>query len=419
MAKLERYENLDYELPAKTLRWQLSRGTLPDLELVEVDRPVPGPDQIGFRVDTNAICFSDVKVLTKTTSHPRMIGYDLAKQKLVPGHEISITITEVGENAAAKFKLGERYMVQADMARYKSAVGYNLWGGMRQFGVFDPVDQEYLIRIEGNLGFSEASLVEPYACVEASCRRADLAPTDQAALLLGGGGPMGQMHLERCLGLARSGRCPALKLVMVTDISPERLEMVRKRFVERAAAVGVKVAPVNVAETPLPRAVKAEGIDGFDYIVALAPIEKVVAEAVGFLKGYGVLNAFAGFPRGSGAFNLGDLHYDQHTVTGNSGSEIADMKAVMQKVIDGSLETNNSAGAVAGFRANKEGLQQVAAGTSPNKIVVYNQLPDLPLTAIEDMPKLVDFSEKVRAGVEQGFWSKAAEREMLEQMLVL
>ena len=43
------------------------------------------------------------------------------------------------------------------------------------------------------------------------------------------------------------------------------------------------------------------------------------------MKKYGVLNLFAGFPRGKGALNMGDLHYDQHTITGNSGSTMKDL----------------------------------------------------------------------------------------------
>jgi len=419
MTALERYRRPEYPLPVRTLRWQLSRGTLLDLELVEDNVPRPAPDEILFRVDTNAVCFSDVKVLKNPTGHPRMQGYDLERRKLVPGHETALTIVAAGERASERFHPGERYLVQADILKTGDAVGYNIWGGMQQFGLYGPTVQEYLIPIPDEVGYSQASLVEPWACVEASYRRADLAPSDRDVLLLGGAGPMGQMHLDRCIGLKRTGRCPDLRLIMVTDVSVERLTTVRQRYTGRAAEQGVRLFCADTSTMSLGDAVADQGVDGFDYIVALCPIEAVVQEGRRRLRKYGVLNLFAGFPRGVGALNMGDLHYDQHTVTGNSGSTIEDMRRVMDLTRRGALDTNYSVGEVAGFRAGKQAIEHVAEGRSCNKICIYNQLPDLPLTPVAEMTRHVDFSPEVRAEVAAGVWSARAEGEMLEQLLDL
>ncbi len=419
MSNLEKYRKLNYTLPAKTLRWELSHGTLPDIELVEDAIPEPREDEILFRVDTNAICFSDVKVMKNPAGHPRMAGYDLAKDKLVPGHEMSITIVKAGKKAGSQFKPKARFLLQADLARYGQAVGYTVWGGMLQFGVWGPMVQDYLIPIPREMGYSQASLVEPWACVEASYRRVDVGPKDKSVLLLGGGGPMGQMHLERCIGLKRTGRCPKLETIMVTDISKDRLATVTKRYEKRAAAQNLRLICADVTGRTLDDALHESGVGGFDYIVALAAIESAVTEAKRHLREYGVLNLFAGFPRGAGALNMGDLHYDQHTVTGNSGSDIEDMKRVLALTQKGEVDTNYSVGAVSGFRAGKEGLMDVAAAKSNNKIVIYNQLADLPLTPVEELPKLVKFSRPVAASVAEGVWSGEAEAEMLEQLLKL
>jgi L-sorbose 1-phosphate reductase len=419
MSNIERYRKLDYTLPAKTLRWELAHGTLEDIQLVEDARPKPGADEVMFRVDTNAICFSDIKVLMNPTGHPRMAGYDLAKRKLVPGHETTITIIETGPRVAGTFKRGGRYLVQADIARTGEAVGYNIWGGMLGFGVFPPRVQEYLIPIPDDVGYSQASLVEPWACVEASYRRADYHPEDRAVLMLGGAGPMGQMHVERAISMKRAGKAPALEVVMVTDISDDRLSTVRRRYEKRAAAQGLRLSCVNVAQTALDDAMRLAGVESFEYVVALAPVEKAVMEARRKLRKYGVLNVFAGFPRGAGALNMGDLHYDQQTVTGNSGSTLEDMKRVLQLSQEGTIDTNYSTGAVGGLRAGKEALRDVAAAKSSNKIVLYNQIPDLPLTQVEDMPKRVRFTGPVREQVAEGIWTAQAEREMMDALLRL
>jgi threonine dehydrogenase-like Zn-dependent dehydrogenase len=225
--------------------------------------------------------------------------------------------------------------------------------------------------------------------------------------------------VERTINMKRARRCPALELVMVTDISRSRLTTMKKRYERRAAAQGIRLVCVNVAEQPLDEALRLSGVEGFNYVVALVPVEKVVLEAKRHLKEYGVLNLFAGFPRGAGALNMGDLHYDQQTVSGNSGSTLEDMRGVLKMAHEGALDTNYSVGAVAGFRAGKEALMDVAAARSSNKIVLYNQLADLPLTSVEDLPRLVEFTEPVRRRVAEGVWSTEAERQTLEQLLEL
>ena len=118
-----------------------------------------------------------------------------------------------------------------------------------------------------------------------------------------------------------------------------------------------------------------------------------------------------------GDLNLGDIHYDQHTITGNSGSRVEDMENVLRQTERGDMDTNDSAGAVVGMKACAEGVDAVAKGTITNKTILYPQLPDLPLTRIEDLPSLVEFSPEVKAEVESGVWSKQAEAEMISALL--
>ena len=97
---LESYRKVDYNLPKTSRSWQLSGTGFEKMDLVESPRPQPGPDDVAFRVDVNSICFSDVKVVTAGKSHPRLVNYDIEKNKVVPGHEIAMTIVEVGKNVA-------------------------------------------------------------------------------------------------------------------------------------------------------------------------------------------------------------------------------------------------------------------------------------------------------------------------------
>jgi threonine dehydrogenase-like Zn-dependent dehydrogenase len=413
--KLQQYRHHNYPLPEKAHYWQLSAPGLEHLDLVELPRRQPGPEEIAFRTDANGICFSDVKIINAGDGHPRLAGYDLAKDKVVPGHELAMTVVEVGENVSDKFKVGDRFIVQADMLKYGKAVGYDVWGGFCDYGIFGPEVQEYLIPIRNaEAGYSETALVEPWACVEASYARADMGELDRKVWLCGGAGPMGQMHLVRTFSVRMSGQAPNLDTVLLTDISEPRLEEVRARYNPMAEKAGVRFEALNPNSPDFPDKLEELAPEGFDYLVALCPVPEVIEAAMKKLRIYGVLNLFAGFKRGTGNLNMGDIHYDQITVTGNSGSRIDDMQEVLRKVEAGQLATNSSVYAVVGLAGAKEAVQQVQEGKATNKILIYSQCKNLPLTPVRELADQLPFPEEVREQVREGNWSIEAERVLLE-----
>ncbi|MBI4605642.1 MAG: alcohol dehydrogenase catalytic domain-containing protein [Planctomycetes bacterium] len=415
--KTDRYKRLEGGVPERTLVWQLSGKGFESFRLEEIPVPRMGPRDILFRSDTNGICASDVKIINQGGEHARLKRYDVARQKVVPGHEASITVVKVGPEADRRLKPGDRCIVQADMLEHDSAVGYDVWGAMIQYGVFDERVQRYLIKVEEDIGYSQASLVEPWACIEASYERADLQLGDEVVWVIGGGGPMGQMHALRALSKKRLGRLPAFHTLLVTDVSEERLAAVRSRFEARASEAGVRLVTLDPTRGGFDERMAAIAPKGAAYVIACAPSPEVVLASAKHIRRYGVLNLFAGIKRGTGQVFLGDIHYDQITVTGNSGSRLEDMEKMLRITERGELDTNFSAGAVVGMRACAEGVKAVAEGRITNKTILYPQLPDLPLTRIEDLQDRVRFSPEVAAEVRAGKWSKRAEEEMLEALL--
>jgi threonine dehydrogenase-like Zn-dependent dehydrogenase len=414
---LARYKKLDGSVPARTLVWQLSGKGFESFHLAEIPVPSMGPKDILFRSDTNGICASDVKIIQQGGDHARLKSYDIARDKVVPGHEVSMTVVKAGPDADPRFKPGDRYIVQADMLEYGNAVGYGIWGGTIQYGVFDERVQKYLIRVEKDIGYSQASLVEPWACIEASYERADLQPGDESVWVVGGGGPMGQMHVLRTLSLRERGKLPRLESLVVTDVSEERLGAVRRRFEDAFRKAGVTLVALDPRAPDFEARIKEAAPAGVAYAIACAPSPDVIKAAMRHIRRYGVINLFAGIQRGTGPVFLGDIHYDQITVTGNSGSRLEDMEKMLRITERNDLDTNFSAGAVVGMKACADGIRAVAEGRITNKTILYPQLPDLPLTRIEDLPGSVKFSPEVEREVRAGRWSKRAEDEMLEALL--
>jgi threonine dehydrogenase-like Zn-dependent dehydrogenase len=178
---VERYKQVDYSLPESNLRWELYGVGLENLgrdgKPVRADMPGIGPGELLARVDAVGLCFSDIKLITQGSEHPRISGRDLLNDPTVPGHEASLTIVKVGEDLKDRFSIGERYLIQADVSYggASMAFGYVLAGALQQFTVIgkEIIDGDegcYLLPVRGSDGYAEVALSEPWACVVAAHR---------------------------------------------------------------------------------------------------------------------------------------------------------------------------------------------------------------------------------------------------------
>lgn len=178
---LKRYKNMDYKLQDKNLAWQMREAGVENFGTTGIPDELPfirpKHDEVLLRVDAIGVCFSDVKLITQGSKHPRILGRDLVKEPVIGGHEVSLTVIEAGDDYKDKYKTGDRFIMQADIY-FKGvglAYGYALPGGMQQFGIVgEPVlngdDGSYLIPVKPETGYAEAALVEPWTCVVASYR---------------------------------------------------------------------------------------------------------------------------------------------------------------------------------------------------------------------------------------------------------
>jgi hypothetical protein len=123
------------------------------------------------------------------------------------------------------------------------------------------------------------------------------------------------------------------------------------------------------------------------------------------------VNLFAGFAVGTlAALDLDTLLAKGAYLFGTSGSEIADMKAVLAKLERGDLDTNVSLDAVTGMEGVGDALAAVEARTSGGKIVVYPSLPELGLVRLSELAERLP---AVAARLRGGRWTRAAEEALL------
>ncbi|MCL5104713.1 MAG: zinc-binding dehydrogenase [Armatimonadetes bacterium] len=329
---LSRYKKLDYMLPERNLAWRMHEagvenfgktGVPDELPLVK-----PKRDEVLLRVDAIGICFSDVKLITQGPNHPRITGRDLTKEPVIPGHEVSLTVVEAGDDYKDKYKPGDRFIMQADIyfKGVNIAFGYALPGGMEQFAlVGEPVlngdEGSYLIPVKPETGYAEAALVEPWTCVVAAYRikpRKHLAPGGTTIIVglddrdytidgaICSAGAPGKLILAGLSDSVKSsicncGGCDA-EVVEVGKLQPEQVKALAQ---ERT------------------------GGKGFDDVIVLGTPEPELAEALSEnVARNGVMAILADKPISRGIkVDIGRVHYDFIDYIGATSNRVSDAYA--------------------------------------------------------------------------------------------
>jgi threonine dehydrogenase-like Zn-dependent dehydrogenase len=515
------------------------------------------------------MCFSDVKLIKQGGSHPKLYNRDLASEPTRLGHEVSITLIKVGQNLQDRYRPGQRLAVQPDIYQQgkSTAYGYTVPGGLIQYHLIGPEVLETdegacLLSLEGNLGYAESSLMEPWGCVMASyTQRRRLEPkaggtmwiigrpgdervyqfstgleapativltdapdsvrdlfgktnadiitrnkltSEQYAALsqeltggkgfddilvldprsaemvsaaakliarrgtfnmvgetpldglaqidmgrmhydytayignrgpdiaasygearnrcelhphgsivvIGAGGPMGQMHVQRAIELPDGPR-----LIIATEINDIRLEAIKERFDPLARKNGRTLLVFNPTandESLYDFVMQATDQMGADDVVVSVPVASLMAEAATVTNANGMLVFFAGVPNGTYApLDLSDVYLNNAQFTGTSGLTLNDQRLVMDRALDGSLSPGRSVAAIGGMNAAPEGIEAMMDGRYPGKVVIFPQIPDLPLMGLDELPdKLPDVAAKLD---DDGFWTNKAEEALIDK----
>lgn len=318
--KLTAYRHADAPLPDRNRLWPLYGAGFENLGCdghpIEVPMPRYGPDELLVRHDACGLCFSDVKVIESGQKHPR-IHRDMRTSPVVLGHEVTLTVVGVGENLRDQYRIGDRFIVQADIyvGGVGYAYGYEIQGGLSQYSVIDQRvlnsdDGNHLISIQPGIGYAESALTEPWTCVTTAYRlkyRTGLkpggttwvigTPTPGPSPASGGGG----WGFDESLPPAR---------LLLTNVPAEFASWLRTR----AAALGVEVIEVDDIAT-----VPAEQVDDIVLLGADPDLIEAVSPRLAYL---GVLAIIANTPiHRKVNVDVGRVHYNRWLYVG--GPDIA------------------------------------------------------------------------------------------------
>ena len=273
------------------------------LQIEVVDVPKIGPGDVLVRVRAALTCGTDVKVFCRGY-HARMIT-----PPALFGHELAGDIVALGENVTG-FRIGDRvmaansapcgecYFCRRDQENLCADLLFNNGAYAEYIRIPERIVRRNLHILDEHVGYQDAALAEPLACVLRGLEESNLRRGDTVAVI--GLGPIGMMFVR----LAK-----ALYGARVIAIGR------RQQQLDRAARMGADELIVNRDGADVVGAVKrmTEG-RGADVVFEAVGLPELWQLATRLLRRGGTVNFFGGCAAGTEVhLDTQLLHYSELT----------------------------------------------------------------------------------------------------------
>jgi len=348
-----------------------------------IDVPVRtyGPDELLIRHDAIGLCFSDIKVIKQGPNHPR-IGRDMVKEPVVLGHEVSLTVVGVGENLRDEYKVGDRFIVQAEInvKGFNMAYGYRLQGGLSGYNVIDQRilngdDGNYLIPVQPATGYAESALTEPWACVTAAYGlkyRTGLKAGGTAWIVGGPTGVKGQGSGSSSYTISAGFDAQSHPARLLLTQVPAAFEAWLR---ERSAALGIEVVAVaDPATVDVP----------VDDLILLAPDAELIEATSPKLADFGVCALIGEAPLARKVnVDVGRVHYNRWVYVGGTSPDVA--RAYADRPVRSALRQGGSAWFIgAGGPMGRMHVQRAIQVAGAPAVIVCTDVSDLRLADLQE-----------------------------------
>ncbi|MAG08585.1 alcohol dehydrogenase [Candidatus Woesearchaeota archaeon] len=190
-----------------------------DIRIEEREKPKPQANEILFKVHSCGICGSDI-----------VEWYRLPRAPLIPGHEASGEIVEIG-SSVDNYKKGDRIFVAPKIGcsncKYCKKGHHSVCPNAKArlpgaFSEFVLIPEELVnnavFLIPKDMSYDTATFVEPLACVVRAQKFAGIKENDNVLIL--GSGMSGLLHIKLALNKKA--------IVTSTDINENRLKFAEK-----------------------------------------------------------------------------------------------------------------------------------------------------------------------------------------------
>jgi len=302
-----------------------------DVRIEDAPEPVAGPGELKIRARNCSTCGTDVKIWRYGHHHivpPRVMGHEIAG--------------EVVESNAGGWSPGDRVQVIAaipdgtcpDCRRgwmtvcpHQESMGYHYDGGFAEYLVVPAkvLAVDGVNRIPEGLGFAEASLAEPLACVLNGQELAGIGEGDDVVVM--GAGPIGCLHvrLARARGAAR---------VFLVEPNEHRLT---------TAAALVKPDEALPSQDVVHAVRELTEGRGPDVVVTAAAARSAQEQALAMAARRGRISFFGGLPKDDPVIDCDSnlVHYRELTIVGANGSSPAHNRAALELIASGQVPVHD------------------------------------------------------------------------------
>jgi threonine 3-dehydrogenase len=297
----------------------------PGLELVDRPEPEPGPEDVKVRVLRTGICGTDLHI--ESWDHWAETAIDAP---LIPGHEFCGEVVEIGaavrDVAVGDLVSGEGHIVcgtcrncragRRHLCIRTSSIGVNRDGAFAEYVVL-PESNVWVhhTMVDPDLG----AIFDPFGNAVHTALSFPLVGED---VLITGAGPIGLMAAAIC-------RHVGARYVVVTEVSPYRLELAR--------AMGVDLA-LDVSTESVASAQKLLGmVEGFDVALEMSGHPSALPEILANLN-HGGRIAMLGLPSESFAVDWSKVITHMITIKGIYGREMFETWYAMSAMLRSGLD---------------------------------------------------------------------------------
>ena len=288
-----------------------------DIRVEDAPEPVAGPGELKIRVRNCSTCGTDVKIFKHGHHHirpPRVMGHEIAGEVVGTGERVQV-IAAIPCGTCEECRRGRR-----TVCPNQESMGYHYDGGFAEYMVIPAKVRavDGVNTIPSGVGFAEASVAEPLACVLNGQSLARVGAGDDVVVM--GAGPIGCLHvrLARARGAAR---------VFLVDVNAERLAM--------AADL---VRPDAVVDTDaVDQVLKLTGGRGADVVITAAASGAAQEQALRMAARQARISFFGGLPKDAPIIALDSnlVHYRELTIVGANGSSPAHNAEALRLIAEG------------------------------------------------------------------------------------
>ena len=302
-----------------------------DIRIEEAPEPEAGPGELKLRVRNCSTCGTDAKIMRHGHHHiapPRVIG-----------HEIAGEVVEAGADVTG-WAAGDRVQVIAaipcgscpDCRRgwqticpNQESMGYHYNGGFAEYMVVPAkvLGVNGVNRIPDGVGFDEASVAEPLACVLNGQELAGVGTGDTVVIM--GAGPIGCLHV-------RMARANGAERGILVELNRQRLD-------KAAEAVHPDVAICGNDTDVVDEVRKLTDGRGADVVITAAASGAAQEDALQMVARRGRVSFFGGLPKDDPIISCDSnlVHYRELTIVGANGSSPDHNRRALELIASGAV----------------------------------------------------------------------------------